>query len=276
MSKILASLDGRRLGLDHKGRLISLKGFKSGQHGNQFTYTAPNKFAVIDDFDQGFNTTQWLSKLGTDPAAAAAVNTTASDTAIGGVLRLTTGAAGTGVAADSSQLTAKSLSWQASNGGLVFQTRIKLSAITTCWAFVGFTNTVANALQQPINSASGTTFTTTAADACGFMFDTGMTDKSWWCTGTANNVDATMLTSKIAPVAAQYQTLRIEIDATGVAVFFINGNQVGGGRMTGAITPATDLTPIISVSKLSVAASMTLDCDYILAEVDRAADGGAV
>ena len=44
--------------------------------------------------------------------------------------------------------------------------------------------------------------------------------------------------------------------------------------MANALTPATDLTPCLYLSKTSVAASMTGDVDYVAVSMNRAANGG--
>jgi hypothetical protein len=186
------------------------------------------------------------------------------------VLRVTTGDAGTGLAADMPQLT-QALQWQASNGGLAIEARFKLSAITTCYCFFGFTDLVT--LEAPIISAgSANTLTTNASDAVGFMFDTNMTDDKWWLTGVAANTDATAQNTGYAPVADTYAVFRIEVSTAGVATFYYNGNAVGT-RMTGAVTAATDLTPTFAVGKLSVAASMTADIDYVHISMNRLTGG---
>jgi hypothetical protein len=269
MSNILSSLDGRKLGLDKDGKLISTKGFRSGTHGKQIDVPSVDRVVFFDDFLGDVIADQWNAVEGTDAATSDAAILAGG---IGGVLRLTTGDAGTGIAADMEQIT-QALQWQASNGDLVIQARVKLSAITTCYAFIGFTDLVT--FEAPVIAATGTTITTNATDAVGFLFDTGFTVKNWKMVGVANNVDATFQDSGLAPVADTYATFRVVVTAAGVATFFINGNQVGTS-MTGAVTPATDLTPTIAVSKLSVAASMTMDIDYAYVAMNRAADGGAV
>lgn len=280
MTQILTSLHGRKLGLGPEGKEGALKGkstlivdggFAAGTHGNQFHFASPGKVADGDDFLGDVIADQWNVVEGTDSATSDAAILSGG---IGGVLRITTGDAGTGLAADQIQLT-RTLQWQASNGGLAIQARFKLSAITTCYVFFGFTD-LATTLEAPIMSAgSADTFTTNATDAVGFMFDTRMTTDNWWLTGVANDVDATMQNMGSAPVADTYATFRIEISSAGAATFFYNGNQIGT-TMTGALTAATDLTPIITVGKTSVAASMTLDLDYMVMSMNRAADGGAV
>jgi hypothetical protein len=274
MSRILKSIAGRLLGLDHNKALVAPKGLISGEHGKQLAAPAPNKVVLFDDFvGDRVATSVWLFTEGTDSATSSAALLSGG---IGGVLRLTTGDAGTGLAADTEQMTANQLMWQASNGGLVFQARLKLSAITECYVFLGFTDTVAAALEAPIMSAgSANTLTSNATDAVGFMFDTRMTADTWWAVGVDTDVDATAYNTTYAPVAATYETFRIELDTSGNATFFRNGLQVGP-VMSNAVAPGTDLTPIVTVSKTATAASMTLDLDYIHVAMDRAADGGAV
>lgn len=272
MTRILSSIDGRKSGTTSDGRMMSVAGFVSGDHGSQINAPSPSRATIFDDFegDSAILPNRWKSLEGTDSATSDAKLLAGG---IGGVLRLTTGDAGTGLAADEEEIV-QALQWQASNGELVFEARVKLSAITTCWAFLGFTDD-ATTLEGPIISAgAGDTFTTNASDAVGFMFDTRMSTKNWWLTGVAADVDATMQNSGIAPVAAQYATFRIAINASGTATFYINGVEIGTA-MTGALTPATDLTPVLAVSKTSVAASMTMDVDYVHVSMLRAANGGA-
>lgn len=253
------------------GPHISESGYVAGLHGRQVRHHGPDYVSFFDDFLGDVIPDQINLVEGTDSATSAGAILAGG---IGGVLRLTTGDAGTGYAADAEQLT-MALQWQASNGDLCFQTRLKLSAITTCQAFIGFTDD-ASTLEAPVESAaSANTLTSTADDAVGFMFDTRMSTDNWWLVGTAATVPATHQDSGFAPVADTYATFRIEITPAGVATFFYNGKQVGTA-MTGAVTPATDLTPTISVSKTSVTASMTMDIDYWHVSMRRGPDGGAV
>jgi hypothetical protein len=279
MPDILKSIHGRNLGLASEGadnnahkqraQAISRGGFVSGDRGNQISLPSPSMVAFFDDFLGDVIPDQINIVEGTDSATSDAAILAGG---IGGVLRFTTGDAGTGLAADLVQAT-MALQWQASNGDLCFQTRLKMSAITTCYVFVGFTDLVT--LEGPIISAgSADTITTNATDAVGFMFDSRMATDNWWLVGVANDVDATLQDSGYAPVADDYETFRIEVSAAGKATFYRNGKQVGT-QMTGAVTPGVDLTPTIAVSKTSVAASMTMDVDYWHASMARMADGDA-
>jgi hypothetical protein len=262
------SLHGAHVGLDLENaaglkRLRAKGGFAAGTRGKQRRFGGPATVEFFDDFVGDVIADQWNVVEGTDSATSDAAILAGG---IGGVLRVTTGDAGTGLAADMIQLT-QALQWQASNGGLRCEARFKLSAITTCYVFFGFTDLVT--LEAPVISASSAnTITTNASDAVGFMFDTNMSTDNWWLVGVANNTDATAQNTGSAPVADTYAVFAIEIDSAGTATFFYNGVAVGT-KMTGAVTPGTDLTPTLAVGKLSVAASMTLDLDYFHVSMDR-------
>lgn len=255
--RILTSLHGKLLGLGSDKRLVSPKGFVSGNHGSQFYMPAPSVVSYHDDFIGDALDSRWNIVEGTDSATSDAAILADG---IGGVLRFTTGDAGTGLAADMIQMT-QALQWQASNGSLYIESRFKLSAITTCYCFLGFTDVVT--LEAPIiSAASADTLTTTATDAVGIMFDTRMATDNWWLTGVATDVDAVAQNAGYAPVADTYEVWRVELTGSGVATFFRNGIQVGTS-MTGAVTAGADLTPTFCIGKTSVAATMTADMDYL-------------
>lgn len=188
--------------------------------------------------------------------------------AVGGMLRGTTGAgAGGSMAANGIQLYS-SLAWKPNQGNLMFEARVKISAITNISLFVGFTDQVA-ALEQPIHSAaSANTITTNASDGVGFFFDTSMTDDVWWCAGVKGDTDATHTSGlATAPVAATWAKLRIEIDTSGNATFWVDG--IRYGYVANATTATVALTPTVSAFTRT-AASATVDIDYIDVRADRA------
>lgn len=278
MTRILTSIHGRKVGLSAESMAGGTKGkaalivdgnFAAGLHGNQFAFSAPSKVVLFDDFAGDVLSDPWNAVEGdTDGTQVVLAG------GIGGLLRLTSGnddANGT-QATDASGVTSY-LNWQASNGGLAMQARVKVSRITDAYIFVGFTDVIT--VELPIiSAASANTITTNATDAVGFMFDTNMTADNWWLVGVATDVDATAQNVGSAPVAAQFVELRVEVSATGVADFYINGLHVGTA-MTGALTPAADLTPCVYVSNADGTSTVTLDIDYIQVEMDRAAPGGA-
>lgn len=222
-----------------------------------------NKVAMFDDFLGDEIAAQWNYTEGTDAATSAAAILAGG---AGGVLRITSGDAGTGLAADGICL-AQELQWKAVNGGLVAEARLSISRITNVHLFFGFTDV--KSLEVPIESSgSGNGLTTTASNAVGILFDTRMTDDYFWLTGVKGDVDATAQNTGTAPVADTYVRLTVSVDALGQAVFAINGVVVGS-TMVNAVTPATALTPILSFGPTSVAASITCDLDYMGVSMDR-------
>lgn len=278
MAQIQTSIHGRKLGLSAeyqngamKGKqmLITEGGILAGSHGNQIALPSPGVVSLFDDFLGDVLADQW-NAVETDTDGAQAVLAGG----IGGLLRITTGNDDGNVVVlpDLSGVTSF-LNWQASNGGLRFQTRIKISRITLAYIFVGFTDLIT--IEAPVISAgSADTITTNATDAVGFMFDTAMSTDTFHLVGVANDVDATRQATTIAPVADDFITLGLEVSAAGVATFFINGNPVGT-PMTGAVTPGADLTPCVYASNTDGTSAITMDVDYVSVSMFRAADGDA-
>lgn len=275
--RILNQLIGRYIGAgpaNHNtglpGPMISHGGLRLGDHGSQFSFPHPRRVVLLDDFLGDVVADQWNLLEGTDSATTDAAIISGG---IGGVLRLTSGDAGTGLAADLVEMT-QTLNWQASNGGLEIEARLKLSRITNAYAFFGFTDLAASLEAPIVSAASADTLTTNASDAVGWMFDTRMAADNWWLTGVAADIDATAQNSGYAPVADTYEVLRIEVNSSGVATFFRNGKQVGT-PMSGALTPATDLTPVLALGNTSGTSSFTMDVDYFYVGMDRGAAGAS-
>lgn len=216
---------------------------------------------LFDDFTGKTMSTVWDVQKGSDGGCA----DFAISAATSGMLRATTGAgAGASMAVNGVQLSS-ALNWKANQGNLVFEAKVKISAITNVSIFVGFTDQVA-ALESPA-TLSTTTFTTNATDAIGFLFDTAATTDTIRCVGVANDVDATHTDTSLAYVAATYKTFRIEVSALGVATFYIDGAPVNAG-LTGAVTPTVALTPVIA-GFTRAAGSITIDADYVFVQQDR-------
>lgn len=218
-----------------------------------------NKVEFFTDFLGPTLTTQLAVIAGSDSPAGGAINP-----AIDGTLRLTTGDSNASLAADGVQVSG-SLNWRASNGGLTLTARLQISAIVAVQLFVGFTDQV-SALEMPV-TLTNTTFSTVATDAVGFLFDTNATTDTIRLVGVANDVDATMQDTSNAWAANTYTVFKIEVEASGVAKFFINGVMVGTA-MTGAVTPSVALTPVVAARSLA-ANSKTVDVDYLRVSMTR-------
>lgn len=269
MARILTSLRGRFLGLDDRRRLVAPAGFVAGDHGSQIALPSPGAVAFFDDFLGDVIADQWNVRVGSDASGnvpGAAIAAAAGNVQIGGVLRLVTGDATASMAVGGVQLE-QVLNWQASNGGLSLEARLNLADSTSVACFIGFTDQAA-ALEMPIQSAaSADTLTTNASDAVGFLFDTSMVNDTWWLTGVMADTDATAQNSTFAPVNGVFETLRVEVSASGAAAFFRNGKPVGV-RMANALTSGADLTPVVAMFPRTTAVR-TLDLDYVHVAMNR-------
>ena len=236
------------------------------QTGGQHIISPARYARTFDDFDGATvalsstipaSSGMWRSRVGSDGQC---VNWTIS-AGNGGVVIGTIGDSTASMAVSGVQLD-QGLSWKANMGELVFEARVKMSAIADISVFIGLTDQIA-ALEMPIHSAaSANTITTNATDGCGFFFDTSMTADTWWVAGVANDVDATHQNSGLAPVADTYAVFRIEVTSTGGASFYYNGTLVGTA-MTGAVTATVALTPVIAGFNRTTTGTPTLTVDYV-------------
>ena len=259
------SLWGQKLGLDTAERLVAPAGFRAGAHGSQFDYVSPSRVVFHDDFlGDTLNTFNWHSP--TKGSDGATVDFAISQDVNGKIVGTTGAGSGASMAANGILIDG-GLTWKAgTQGPLDFQTRLQISAITNICLYAGFTDQVST-LEMPF-TISGSTVTSNATDAVGFLFDTAATAATWKLLGVANDVDATLQeavqstsTATTAPVAATYTTLRVTVATDGSATFFINGNPVGT-RMAGAVTSTVALAPVIAVFSRTTA-SPTCTVDYV-------------
>lgn len=233
----------------------------------QFNRLAPEeKFQFFYDFtekaiveaDSPFTFNAGSDDLAIDPAI---------DSQAGGVIRLSAGDGDGTVAVDGSQLVL-AVPFEAENGGLSFECRLKITDITLGSVFVGFTDVTT--LEEPF-SVSGTTVTSNCSDGVGFVFDTAMTTDEWWMVGVAGDTDATGNgTTSEAPVNATYQRLRVDVDADGEgASFYIDGTLVGS-LTANVVTAGTAVYfTVFACGDGSNGSAHTVDVDYILVESTR-------
>lgn len=255
--RILTSLHGSRLGLTRQGHLVA-----DGRVMAHSPILPGASNVVYDDFTQKAldTTNNWGSHAGSDGAAVGPAILAAK----GGVCRLTTGAgAGATMAVNGTQID-RALTWEADAGGLLMAVRLKAAAVTTLALYAGFTDQVA-ALAMPF-TLSGGNLTSNASNGAGFLFDTGATAATIKCVGVANDVDAAVVDTGLAFVAATYRFLVIEVDANGKAWFYIDGVLVA--ETAGCVTKTVALTPVVAAFRRS-AASTTVDVDYIYVSQDR-------
>ncbi len=153
-----------------------------------------------------------------------------------------------------------SLAWQADNGGLILQAKVKIDTVANSAFFVGFTDVLAGTTVELPFSMSVITLTSTATDAVGFLFDTASTNDFFHCVGVADDTDVTFVTSAVLPVGAAYNVLRLEISAAGQCVFKIDGATIA--TIAACVTADVALTPVLAVNPRTTAVR-NLDADYI-------------
>lgn len=217
---------------------------------------------LYDDFLGDVLADQWSAAEGNDAQAIIAT----IDAQAGGVVRMTTG--DTAVIAESAQSLTHGLNWKANQGGLYMYTRFKpITAVTTVSYFVGFTDVLATTTLEAPMSLSGTTLTTTATDAVGFLFDTDATNDTWHCQGVKNDTDTALTNTGIAPAADTWVDLEIKVDSTGGATFFINGALVA--TVANCVTATVALTPVV-FAMARTTSSRSVDVDVIHVQAQRA------
>ena len=196
---------------------------------------------------------KWTALEGDDDIAAPPVVIAANN----GLLTLVSGNAGDTFAHDGSQLSSQ-LNWIPANGGLSMTARIMpVTGVATVCYNVGFTDTIA--LEMPI-TLSTTTLTTNASDAAVFVYDTAATNDFWHIQGVKGNTDTALTNTSVLPVADTYTILRVDIDTSGTASFYIDG--VLKGNIANAVTTSVALTPTIAVTARTTS-SRVLYVDYV-------------
>lgn len=213
----------------------------------------------FDDFLGDVIQDPWTSAAGSDsPAAVAAISED-----IGGKVRITTGDSNASLAADGVQLTSF-LNWKTANG-LLFEAKVKVSAITNVQLFVGLTDQ-RSSIEMPA-TLSGTTYTTVATDAVGFLFDTTATTDTIRAVGVANDVDATHVDTGLAYVADTYKVLRIVVDRNQNAYFYIDGTLVA--TVASAVRGTIPLAIVFCGRATGDTVSKTIDIDYVSCSMIR-------
>ena len=184
-----------------------------------------------------------------------------------GVGTIVSGDDNAGGCAASCGMVALGLHWSASQGGLVFETRLHLdTSIADTVICAGLTDSLDLVMPATISEAS---YTTNGADGVFFCYDTAATTDNWHFIGVDTNVDATGTgATDTAPVFDTYQVLRIEVDAAGAdAKFYIDGT-LKGTLTANVTTPATLLGPIVIIDT-NADASKTVDIDYMYVTAKR-------
>lgn len=205
----------------------------------------------------------WQVRLGSNPGNSAVL----LPDSLGGLLRLVPGVGGTSLmTTDGVQADTPALSWRALDGGLALEARVRLTQLNGCALFIGFANQRA-ALQLP-GVISGSSPVTNQSTMVGVVYDATGTGTHWWGVGSAASV-VTGQDFGVVPttgVGATFVTWRIEVDASGTALFELDGSPIGT-RLPSALVPATAMTPYVGIlGRATGLARGALDVDYVTVE----------
>lgn len=222
-------------------------------------------FEVFDDFLAAAIdvTNNWITFDGTTAAAAPATTVTAPE----GQVTMVTGAAN-----DAQDKTVMSLILVAkgslvSLGKTVFETRVSFSAITGCsWGF-GLGDVLANATEVANYTVNSGTVADDAgiANAVSFVFDTDATTAEWQACSTNGSTVGNSAAEDplgVLPAVNTYQTLRIEVDASGDARFYVNG-VLEASRALAVATTSLLIPYIWGDSAVDAQTSVTVAIDYV-------------
>lgn len=232
---------------------------------NEYPISDGERYVTLeDDFLGDILAAHWNGAVGGNANVVAPAT---GGSVAGGYVRLVAGdSASADMPTNGVQMNQGATQWRSAFGDLEMEFRVKLDAITNVAWFVGLTDQVA-ALEMPCTLGAANALTSNASDAVGVLFDTAADTDQWALVGVAADVDAAVQFSGAAPVANTYERWRIHVTGAGVARFWRNGMLVGSA-MTGALTPATLLTPVIAGFSRG-AAVRRIDCDRIKVRMER-------
>lgn len=227
------------------------------------------KFVLFDDFygtwaigDAGPADT-WSSTKGSGTATEVATTVAAS---INGTVTLKSASDDGNHGANCSTLTSINLGFQADQGGLSMETRMKISDVSEAVMFVGFTDTISTTVELPIFLVAAD-IDSDAANACGVGYDVDGTTKQFFHGGVKGNTDTVPAYSGGAPVDDTYFTVRVEVSTAGAVQGYINGVAIGA-PVAAAVTANTPVTPAIVIGNRS-ANQVVATVDYVWVQQNR-------
>lgn len=185
--------------------------------------------------------------------------------AINGTVTLKSASDNGTTAANGSMITFDQLNWKANQGGCYFEAKLQVDVITECYFFVGWTDTISTTVEYPLFMTAGAV-DSDATNAAGWIFDTAATVDQLTLGGVKADADTSPLISGVAPVAATYITLGVELTPSGSVIGYINGARVG--EIANAITVTTAITPCIAVGNRAAEVKI-LTIDYIAVTQNR-------
>jgi hypothetical protein len=228
----------------------TLAGFKRVYDKSTFeTLDVYAPLAHVDDFThKTLDTTNGYTVAGVN-SGTAAINV-----AVGGTVRLTTGAAD-----DDDVDLATDLIFKAEKG-LILEARFAQNDIAATAFALGFSDATGEGADLIAFTFATTSLTTTASDAVLFFADSDATSNVIRAAAVKANTDSSVISTAIAPVNAAFHIYRIEVSTAGDCAFYMDG--VLYGTAAAAVTTTVALCAYVGVINREGAAN-TFDLDYL-------------
>ena len=152
---------------------------------------------------------------------------------------------------------------------IVMEARVELESLDDRMVFMGLCGDFDDD-QTDICTGSGTSLALTETYLCGFVYDSGLTVVNWHMPykggTTTGTTTATEIASGVTPVITEFDILRLEVDNSGTARWFING--VLKQTVEGACSTSAVMSAMIGTIA-TTSANATLDVDYLYISANR-------
>lgn len=108
----------------------------------------------------------------------------------------------------------------------VIEAKVRMTDISQTSFFFGFSD--ANTESTPASTIdyAGGTLAAAATDACGFVSDADKSSSQYYAASIATGGSVTGTATGVTPTDATYNILRVELDSSGNATFYIDGEAV--------------------------------------------------
>ena len=206
-------------------RKLHFRGPSTHEGNTEVTFQEVKKHFKDHFTDTALSTDKWDTSLpGTSDTIAI------SETA-GGECLITTGTVD-----DDSCMLATAIIFNGSKKA-VCEVRVTIDDVSGTGLFVGFSDAKSEANNSIALHYPADAFTSVADDAVGFVIDADHATSSIMLASSAATVDTTPVDTAVDWADGETRNLRVELDTSGNAAFYINGSLVGG--LNSAVTAAT-------------------------------------
>lgn len=153
-------------------------------------------------------------------------------------------------------------------GTIVMEAYVQQAALTSRQVFIGFSDVKTDLaiIEGAIAKGDTVTVTLTASDICGFLLASELSDGADWhgiCNGGSGGGEtvSTSIDLGADAVAATWQVLRLEMDVSGTARWFVDGKL--RQTIAGAVSTTRDLCFNLLVEEKGSSLNANIEVDYV-------------